>query len=238
MPNHAPWSTVFKLKTCLYCRGDRAQCPEYLDIEILQIKIRYYKLKFTTKGCWRNIRVFHAALIDERLLTILFEWSNPCTKYCVKFVKLTSEINQQFRSPPLLDRFCSCEFDCYSPGVDQRRENYLPQLVGANGRQNPSAQLEKLIGYEMMSSADIADQRQNPSTRFRSDDRWHDPYSACSEVSRRQNLCSTSPWWPTGNDLRYPQIDIAILYDLRLTSLIKSISRLRTPIDPPARKYE
>ncbi|KYQ46774.1 hypothetical protein ALC60_14297 [Trachymyrmex zeteki] len=37
----------------------------------------------------------------------------------------------------------------------------------------------------------------------------------------------------TGNDLRYPQIDIAILCDLRLTSLLSG-----KPIEPrPARKY-
>jgi len=63
--------------------------------------------------------------------------------YQTLYAKLTLEIDQQFRSPPLLDRFCSCEFDYCSPGVDQRETTYHNLWVLTAGK---ICLLEKLIG--------------------------------------------------------------------------------------------
>jgi len=46
-------------------------------------------------------------------------------------------------------------------------------------------------------------------------------------VGQRQNLRFISLWRLTGNDLRYPQIDIAILCDLHLTPISGKSTELR-----------
>lgn len=113
-------------------------------------------------------------------------------------------------------------------------EKYLPQLVG--GETKFLAQiclLEKLISYETCPSPCRWPMAESIYL-LPEYDRWHAPYSASSRVSQRQNPCFTSLWRLTGNDPRYSQIDITILCDLRLTSLIRSKStKLASSADRP-----
>lgn len=136
-------------------------------------------------------------------------------KYFIKFAKLTLERDHQHVPAlhGLLDRFCSCEFDYCSRGVDQRK---LTRTTYRKLRVLTAGKIRLLDSRSWSATRHVLRRRRWPMAEsiysLPEYDRWHDPYSASSGVSQRQNLCFTSLSRLTGNDLRaILKIDIAIL---------------------------